>query len=225
MKTGALSLLLLAVGCVLLAERPALAWGLRSDGTWKALHCDGNEWLRPEFDDSSWPDALAPNPATNGTMVGMQWVKLSGALSLWDAGSKDWVCARKAFDLSELPGKATLRVCVDDDYFLYVNGVQIGRNEDCNVSYEGETYDITNRLVRGRNVVAIKAIDCGGEHGVVVVGTFIDAATALSVQAMDAEEHARRREWWLAGIAAAEALALLLLLSLLAHLRRTSSFS
>ena len=162
-----LGLIILLVGGL---AAPARAWTLTTDLSWKAMKYEGDDWIIVDFDDAAWPDAVMPPGARNQTLASTGWVMKAGAIDIWDKDSREWTCLRKMFYIEEPPAAASLRICADDDYILYINGKEIGRDkEKCRVNYDGDTYDISSALAAGQNVIAIKGLDCGGQRGVVCV--------------------------------------------------------
>ncbi len=84
------------------------------------------------------------------------WDKKPGDVG---AQSNDPRYLRRAFDLSEKPTAAEIHITVDNRYKLYVNGKQVGGDDDW---FGVEKYDITKFLAKGANVVAIEARNEGG---------------------------------------------------------------
>lgn len=91
------------------------------------------------------------------------------------AGEAQWIWAppelkagacffRKDFLLAE-PEAGVIEITADSQYELYVNGVRLGANNGWNTA---ERYDLTPRLIKGRNVLAVKATNGdGGPAGLV----------------------------------------------------------
>jgi hypothetical protein len=69
----------------------------------------------------------------------------------------------RAIDNICQPRKSIL-ITADNGYVLYVNGTLIGEQYDLTRLF---SYDITNNLVAGRNIIAIKAIDWWGYYGLI----------------------------------------------------------
>lgn len=79
---------------------------------------------------------------------------------IWMADSEDtrncYMYARRAFDLSSTPDHAVLKTSADSKYKLYINGNYVGKGP---VRSGGgycyfDTYDITQFLTKGKNVIA-----------------------------------------------------------------------
>jgi putative membrane-bound dehydrogenase-like protein len=71
---------------------------------------------------------------------------------------------RKAFQLPE-PEAAVIEITADSQYELFLNGARIGGNNGWNTL---ERYDLTPRLSKGRNILAVKASNAdGGPAGLV----------------------------------------------------------
>ncbi|NLF02340.1 MAG: family 78 glycoside hydrolase catalytic domain, partial [Anaerolineales bacterium] len=80
---------------------------------------------------------------------------------IWCSGESHpyhfFLMARGSFELASAPASASLHITANDRYVLYVNGTYLGRGparSDCRwKSYD--TYDVADRLVPGRNVIAV----------------------------------------------------------------------
>lgn len=81
-----------------------------------------------------------------------KWIWIDGP----DAAPNSYLYARKTFALTEKPSEAFLKTTADSKYRLFVNGNYVGkgpvRNPEGIVYYD--TYDITQHLVKGKNVIA-----------------------------------------------------------------------
>ncbi|XID90173.1 alpha-L-rhamnosidase N-terminal domain-containing protein [Paenibacillaceae bacterium WGS1546] len=78
-------------------------------------------------------------------------------------GNNQFVEARGVVDVSALPGRASLRVTANQEYLLYVNGIETGRgpSPSDNGSQYYDEYDISRLLRPGNNVVAIVGYNFG----------------------------------------------------------------
>ncbi|MBB6675725.1 alpha-L-rhamnosidase N-terminal domain-containing protein [Cohnella lubricantis] len=90
-----------------------------------------------------------------------QWIWAAGT-----AGHSDvFVEARKAFDMDELAGRAQIRISANQSYKLYLNGDMIGRGPAPSdlawMSYD--VYEVADRLIAGKNVLAVVANNFGEE--------------------------------------------------------------
>ncbi len=76
-----------------------------------------------------------------------------------------YILARKSFSLPQKPQKAILNITADSRYKVFLNGKYIGRGINRCESYYWyyDSYDITDTLQEGDNVVAIHAIFFGME--------------------------------------------------------------
>jgi len=72
-------------------------------------------------------------------------------------GGSDVIYLRKAVIVAETPTRAWLRVAAIDEFEVYLNGTRIGREEAVGAWPSG-VYDVSRKLVAGRNVVAIRAL-------------------------------------------------------------------
>ncbi len=108
--------------------------------------------------------ALAPVPASAVTLP-----NLPEASWIW-ADESNTVCElRKVFVLDAVPTNATVLITADNGYELHVNGSLVGGDVGAasEVWQTVERYDITSRLVRGRNILGIHGLDLGGVRGVI----------------------------------------------------------
>jgi putative heme-binding domain-containing protein len=111
-----------------------------------------------------------------------------------DAGEAQWIWApadtkaancyfRKDFALPN-PESGTIEISADSQYELYLNGVRIGEGNGWNTL---ERFDITPRLAKGRNVVAVKAMNSdGGPAGLVARVTVRNAGNTDVSHSTDA---------------------------------------
>jgi len=94
---------------------------------------------------------------------------LERALWIW-SGPEDPVChARLAISLPANPATASILITADNSYELFVNGVAVGSDQGAGAEIWStvERYDLRARLVRGRNVIGIRAADLGGLRGLI----------------------------------------------------------
>ncbi len=69
---------------------------------------------------------------------------------------------RRSFDLPGKPRRAWLSITADNIYTAYLNGEEIGTDDD----WTGvETYDVASRLRKGPNLLAVRAVDPGPDAG------------------------------------------------------------
>jgi putative heme-binding domain-containing protein len=100
------------------------------------------------------------------TVVGAQeaqWIWMEVEYSETPLGACHF---RKTFSLSK-PQKGAIGIAADDTYELYVNGKQVGRGQSR--SSRLTDYDISRFLVRGRNVIAVKATNTEGPTAAIAV--------------------------------------------------------
>jgi len=92
-----------------------------------------------------------------------KWIWLDGESS----SQNFWLCARKTFQVLEELGLATLNITADSRYVVWINGERIGQGpiRSWPFAYHYDTYDVTERLKPGDNVIAILGLHYG-------VGTF-----------------------------------------------------
>jgi len=80
---------------------------------------------------------------------------------------------RKSFDLPVDPAQVSLakvQVTADDKYTLCVNGKQVAESSDMDGWRTPETVDLKPYLVRGRNVIAVRAEDVASAEGFLLEG-------------------------------------------------------
>lgn len=112
-------------------------------------------WYTIEFDDSRWP--LVDYPYRQS--FPRRWGPNPAVRSMWVENSKGTGYFRKRFSLKgDVVKSATVSICVQDDYDLYVNGneVEPGRKKNC-ISFPGSTHDVSGYLRKGANVIAVEA--------------------------------------------------------------------
>ena len=76
---------------------------------------------------------------------------------------------RKVFTLNAAPTNALVFITADNGYELYVNGSLVGSDigVGSDVWQSVERYDVTSRLVKGRNIIGIHGLDLGGVRAVI----------------------------------------------------------
>jgi hypothetical protein len=156
-----------AIGALLVAAGSVpLSAQVVSDPEWRASAHGTNGWSSVEFEDSRWPRVgrAHPNAWSGGSPI--PWPADSSAVAIWSGDDEPEAFLRRTFEVREdTPHPALAFIQVDDDYEFYFNGDLVARNDDGVLSAPGEVYDVTRRLRKGRNVVAIHAVDRGfGEH-------------------------------------------------------------
>ena len=105
--------------------------------------------------------ALSGSAATLPNLPKASWI--------WSAESNTVCDLRKVFTLDSKPTNATILITADNGYDLSVNGARVGSDTGAasEVWQSVERYDITTRLVKGRNIIGIHGIDLGGVRAVV----------------------------------------------------------
>jgi HEAT repeat protein len=94
---------------------------------------------------------------------------LARASWIW-ADESNSVCeVRKVFTLNAAPTNALVFITADNGYELYVNGSLVGTDigVGSDVWQSVERYDVTSRLVKGRNIIGIHGLDLGGVRAVI----------------------------------------------------------
>lgn len=116
-------------------------------------------WLEKSFDDSSWPNVNIPSagqcpPSAMITIIDENGAQLmSYEAVIWSTGY-----FRKTFNLGTIPSSGSVRIIVDDDGDLYINGNLVISDHDGHIAGI-DSMDISPYLVAGENVIALKVID------------------------------------------------------------------
>ncbi|MCS1407797.1 MAG: hypothetical protein M2R45_00957 [Verrucomicrobia subdivision 3 bacterium] len=87
-----------------------------------------------------------------------KWIAFQG---IKDVESREMVF-RKRFRVNKLPTRSNAHVAADDSFELFVNGERVGRG---NRRAKVFRFDIQDRLVKGSNLIALKATKRGDETG------------------------------------------------------------
>jgi len=77
--------------------------------------------------------------------------------------NNQYIEARGSFELQTSPDSALLRITANQEYVLFVNGSEIGRGPSpCDNDWQYyDVYDVADKLLPGRNVVAVLAYNFG----------------------------------------------------------------
>lgn len=129
---------------------------LVTNGEWLALQVEESGWEQPGFDDSHWARAQVRSPAGTSHYLNGQMPALAGAL--WAPVPSPEVFFRRRFHLSSISGDEILYITVDNAFDVYVNGIFVGTDDNWGST---ETYDISDFLSAGENLIAIKGEDFG----------------------------------------------------------------
>ncbi|MBL8701180.1 MAG: hypothetical protein JNK67_22580 [Alphaproteobacteria bacterium] len=139
-----------------------------SDAAWKSSSVLVSGWEQLGFDDSLWAAARAPYPSPSpptdlipGTTAQHIWHDPSGTSDGTTGPVIAFFRRSIAIDLASAPGpvRAGLRISVDDDYEIFVNGVLAFRNQDGGFATKVDSIDISPLIRNGTNVLAIRAVD------------------------------------------------------------------
>ncbi len=148
---------------------------IKSDSSWKATSDaqSGLNWVKPEFDDSSWASSSA-KWANNPCSVYCEDINscsISCTDWMWQGNTCD-NCTRyfrKEIFIPVEIESAKIQMAADDAYLLYINGNLVVDGRD--VSYTtSKTYDISKYFHKGTNVIAAKVYENWDYEGVVVNG-------------------------------------------------------
>ena len=100
-------------------------------------------------------------------------VPVASADWIWAGETKDsqTIYLRRSFSLSAVPKTATLYLTADNFFTLFVNGKEADHSQadpkDTNVWQHVHKLDLTPYLTAGKNTLAVRAVNAGGEAGVV----------------------------------------------------------
>jgi hypothetical protein len=117
-------------------------------------------WETVAFDDSTWLNVSAPTAGLCDPSV-VTPIPDSDALHVWSQTPYEHqtIYARKTFILKQ-GNLATIKIRVDDDFDLFVNGVLVRSDWNGVCSYFED--DISALIRHGINVIATKATDSAG---------------------------------------------------------------
>jgi hypothetical protein len=142
---------------------------ITSDGSWLVSGTLTPGWETVDFNDSTWDSSVAPAPDNGG------WVTCPDhpdVETMWSSVQYTTIYLRKSFviDSDSKVISATMTTGSDDDHDAYVNGTLVASDWN-GVSGPYLNTDISAYLVPGKNVVAIKAHDTGGNRWMCVDST------------------------------------------------------
>ena len=87
--------------------------------------------------------------------------------TLDDAKRNFTACARRVFSLDNQPAEALLDISADSRYVLYINGRRVGQGpaRSWNHFKQYDTYEVSEYLCSGRNVIAVQVVRWGITNG------------------------------------------------------------
>ena len=93
---------------------------------------------------------------------------IDGAKWIWGGETETTCELRREFKLNVHTTNAALFITADNGYEVWVNGARVGGESGAasDIWQSVERYDLTTRLVKGRNIIGIRGIDLGGVRGV-----------------------------------------------------------
>lgn len=154
--------LILLIAVFLLAgkafsQEPETTITLKSDSTWKVARNPGVGWATLSFDDSEWGYSIAPSRGLCGGKVD----NFEGD-PMWASEPKnyDTVYFRKKIILEDEPKNAFLKVGMDDDGEVFINGQSVLRSWDGIAGLSQG--DVTTYLHKGENIIALIVYDAYG---------------------------------------------------------------
>ena len=138
--------------------------------TWAyTTHQESPNWLKPDFDDSSWPRGPAGfgTKGTPGAKIGTVW------------NTKN-IYLRRKFRLTEVPKRLTLNLHHDEDVTVFINGRKVYSAEGFLRDYERVTLDekATAAVKPGDNVMCVHCKQTGG-------GQYIDVQVAEEIKTLE----------------------------------------
>jgi hypothetical protein len=114
--------------------------------TWKYTDRDpGNGWYLPRFNDTSWRSGKSAFGA-GYDHIGTPWTETPGDI---------WL--RKDFTLTSLPKAPFLRLIHDEDFEIYINGVEASHGSGFIGSYDDFDMSLSSiaALKTGKNIIAV----------------------------------------------------------------------
>lgn len=141
---------------------PTLPTYIVSDNSWKFSLTEVSGWFGLDYDDSAWTNSVAPSGGQCDPNVIGLLINEHGALPM-SYESTPWSIGyfRKIFYLPASPSSGTVRVVLDDDGDLYINGNLVISDHDGHVAGISQA-DVSSYLESGKNVLALKVIDSAG---------------------------------------------------------------
>jgi 4-amino-4-deoxy-L-arabinose transferase-like glycosyltransferase len=139
---------------------------LGTDGIWRCCHTFERRaywWFETPFDDRHWPNASRSTASLRAKVPAPPRAVSVPPLGHWI--TPPWLdqtraAVRRTFDVPGRPRQAWLRLVATSSYRLAVNGILLDEQEDqvgtrLPIFPVQRTYDITNVVHSGRNVVAL----------------------------------------------------------------------
>jgi HEAT repeat protein len=107
-------------------------------------------------------DAAAASPLPDIDKAMWIWNDMAALKGGEGVAANVWF--RKTFELADLPIIATVLITADNGYELSINGQAVGSDVGYDAAYwkSIEKYDVSNMMVKGKNVIAVHGIDLGG---------------------------------------------------------------
>jgi hypothetical protein len=110
------------------------------------------------FDDGAWRAPAVQERPTGLEQAQGIWADSVGCFGAVGPSQDVWF--RSVFTLREQPGAAFMQGVADDDWTIWVNGLEVWLDRDCE-SRPLPFMDITPYLHVGDNLLAVRAHDCG----------------------------------------------------------------
>jgi hypothetical protein len=143
------------------AEYPSFSLG--SDTTWLTIAPEGNQEGQPILSVGATFEATNPGWNTSLTYDTSAWSPAAPKddIGIWGPGDGTPLYLRKVFSLATPVEDVVMLTTADDDAFVYINGELLVFDTDARASGFGPI-DVTDYLIQGENLVAIKAHDSYG---------------------------------------------------------------
>ncbi len=106
---------------------------------------------------------LAPRPTIGQVAPKANWIWFDEGNPLRSAPDET-IYFRKTFEEGYELQEADIHITCDNEFVLFVNGKEVGRGTEW---MDGKVFDLKDRLVRGKNVIAVAATNKGGPAGLV----------------------------------------------------------
>jgi hypothetical protein len=144
---------------------------IKTDGSWKVLRARPGSslpvgWELLNYNDAPWPFAtlvsipncLTPHNQTPVTVNGTTGLPIWANNGATCSTPNDVILFRKKFNVTKIEGcPYTLTIKVDNTSKIWINGTFI--DETNNNWATGDVFTITDNIVNGQNIIAIRATD------------------------------------------------------------------
>jgi hypothetical protein len=144
---------------------PSSSFYVVSDSTWRFNTSSAIGWLTSSFNDSAWTLASAPSGGQCSVASIGLLINQHGALPM-SVASPNWTSGtgyfRKTFYLNSIPSSSTVRVVLDDDGDLYLNGNLVLTDHDNAIAGTQQVIVPTSYFISGVNTLGLVVNDSLG---------------------------------------------------------------